>query len=71
MFLVTHTRTTTKRNDETGELEARVAHEANVEDSIEEMIEMKRLGHDRLKTTRFFEFKVDDDGLPSIGDELR
>ncbi len=74
VYLITSTRTTSKINKETGAPVADTITEAHVEDdenTVTNMLAMKKTGDDRLKNTRAWRFKVAPNGRPTIGSERR
>lgn len=74
VFLVTHRKTTVHINAKTGVAETNVSREGKVEyerKDVKRMLIMRDKGDSRLRDTRAFKLRIDKDGEPHLGDELR
>ena len=70
MYLVTHMKVTTERNED-GELEQVVKFDAaHVEQDVDNLLERIRLGDHRTQGVRIFKMGVDQSGEPKIGSEV-
>ena len=71
MHLTTRVLKRIDTDPETGDLVEEIAtREANVHTDASVLIEQIKRGDHRVIGSRVFEFSVDDDGNPLIGDEL-
>ena len=74
VYVITQTRTTTKIDPDTGEPVADTITEAHVEpdeNTVVNMLAMKKAGDDRLQTTKAFRLSISPAGRPTIGSERR
>lgn len=74
VYLITQTRTTTRIEPETGSPVADTVTEAHVEEdenTVKNMLEMKKAGDDRLQNTKAFRLEINPAGRPTIGTERR